>query len=70
MDIDDILASVSRNATGLLPDQPKRDLQALTRAWVNEKGAPELLPWPEELMGRVLKRIREQVGHCFASPWL
>ena len=57
MDIDDILAEVSG------PSQPQEidDHQELTRAWVNEKNAPEILPWPEELMDRVLARIRKQV---------
>lgn len=58
MDIDDILASVSG------PRIPQRtlDLQALTRAWVNERTAPELLPYPTELIDRVLERLRMQVS--------
>ena len=57
MDIDDILASVDDRT---IP-QETRDLQDLTRTWVNERCAPELLPWPAELMDRVLERIRQQV---------
>ena len=57
MDIDDILAEVE----GQSVPQEIHDHQALTRAWVNEKNAPEILPWPEELMQRVLERIRKQV---------
>ena len=58
MDIDDILAEVDP-----APAAPSEavDLQELTRAWVNEKNAPELLPWPEELLDRVMERIRKQV---------
>lgn len=58
MDIDDILAEVSG------PSQPQEidDHQELTRAWVNERNAPEILQWPEELMDRVLARIRRQVS--------
>lgn len=57
MDIDDILAEIDDNT-----ESPEtRDLQALTRAWVIERGAPEVLPWPEALMERVLERIRKQV---------
>ena len=65
MDIDDILAAVDPG-----PAVPAEtvDLQALTRAWVNEKNAPELLPWPEALMDRVTERIRAQVGRCRLSP--
>jgi GINS complex subunit 4 len=53
-DISDILNDVSRNndpfaddnyasTNGTYPGQA--DLQALTRAWVNERGAAELLPY-------------------------
>ncbi|GAB7355406.1 hypothetical protein MBLNU459_g5924t2 [Dothideomycetes sp. NU459] len=56
MDIDDILASVSA------PRIPQRtlDLQALTRAWVSERTAPELLPYPASLVERVMERLRMQ----------
>lgn len=56
-DISDILASVSG------PTIPQRtlDLQALTRAWVNERTAPELLPYPSDLISRVNDRIKQQV---------
>lgn len=57
MDIDDILAEVDGHG---IP-QETRDLQQLTRAWVTERSAPEILPWPTELMERVLERIRKQV---------
>ena len=58
IDIDDLLAQVS------LPSIPQQrlDLQDLTRAWVAERVAPELLPWPAGLMERVLRRIAEQVS--------
>jgi GINS complex subunit 4 len=56
-DIQDILASVSA------PSIPQRtlDLQALTRAWVNERTAPELLPYPTGLIERVMERAKKQV---------
>lgn len=56
-DISDILASVSA------PSIPQRtlDLQALTRAWVNERTSPELLPHPASLIDRVTDRIKKQV---------
>lgn len=57
MDIDDLLAEVAVDST----PQESRDLQELTRAWVAERTAPEILNWPEELMERVLERIRRQV---------
>jgi GINS complex subunit 4 len=57
MDIDDILADIDHNAA----PQETQDLQTLTRAWVAERVAPELLPYPEELMERILERIARQV---------
>ncbi|KAF2007785.1 DNA replication complex GINS protein sld5 [Amniculicola lignicola CBS 123094] len=57
MDIDDLLAEVTADAV----PQQQRDLQELTRAWIAERVAPELLPYPAELMERVLERIRRQI---------
>ncbi|KAK7552391.1 hypothetical protein IWX49DRAFT_610072 [Phyllosticta citricarpa] len=70
MEIDDILADVdqtfaaqTRAAAGGLPDfaSAAADLQDLTRRWVAERVAPEVLPWPEALMERVMRRIRGQI---------
>ena len=57
MDIEDILADVDGDAV----PQETRDLQELTRAWVTERSAPEILPWPESLMERIMDRVRQQV---------
>lgn len=57
-DIADILASVSG---GPLIPQAILDLQALTRAWVNERTAPELLPYPADLVDRTMERVAKQV---------
>ncbi|KAF1979840.1 GINS complex, Sld5 component [Bimuria novae-zelandiae CBS 107.79] len=57
MDIDDLLAEVSVDSIS----QETRDLQELTRSWVAERVAPEILPWPSDLMERVLDRIRRQI---------
>ncbi|MCJ1254182.1 GINS complex subunit [Lignoscripta atroalba] len=57
MDIDDILAEVD----GHPKPQEAGDLQELTRAWVTERSAPEVLPWPEQLMERMMDRIRQQI---------
>ena len=57
MDISDILAEVDNDAV----PQSTRDLQELTRAWVTERSAPEILPWPSVLIDRVLERIKRQV---------
>lgn len=61
MDIDDILAEVSRDSPAQQHEQAARDLQELTRLWVAERVAPELLPYPDALMERVLDRVRRQV---------
>lgn len=58
MDIGDILADLGPSS--LIPPETN-DLQALTRAWVTERCAPEILPWPESLMERVLDRVNAQV---------
>jgi GINS complex subunit 4 len=57
MDIDDLLAEVAVDSV----PQETRDLQELTRSWVAERVAPEILPWPSDLMERVLGRIGRQV---------
>ncbi|KAF1834858.1 GINS complex, Sld5 component [Decorospora gaudefroyi] len=57
MDIDDLLAEVAVDA---IP-QETRDLHELTRCWVAERVSPEILPWPSELVDRVLERIRKQI---------
>lgn len=43
MDIDDILHEVDPTFNAIPPET--RDLQALTRAWVAERSAPELLEY-------------------------
>ena len=65
--ISDILASVTHahnNALGSDESaQQEYDLQHLTRAWIAERMAPELLPYPVELMERTMTRTRAQACH-------
>ena len=61
MDIDDILAEI--DSDGEPPET--RDLRELTRLWVTERSAPEVLPWPTELMDRIGERIRRQASMLF-----
>lgn len=63
MDISDLLHSVS----GPTPSLHAEDLQALTRVWVNERSAPEVLPWPGALMERVGKGVGVLVSFLFGS---
>ncbi|RYO77838.1 hypothetical protein DL766_008833 [Monosporascus sp. MC13-8B] len=60
MDIDDILWEVDPTFDGI--PQETRDLQALTRAWVTERSAPELLNWPSDgFFERINERIKQQI---------
>ncbi|CAJ2513400.1 Uu.00g015190.m01.CDS01 [Anthostomella pinea] len=60
MDIDDILREVDPTFD-FVPGET-RDLQALTRAWVAERSAPELLDWPPDgLFERINDRIKQQI---------
>ncbi|KAH8675341.1 hypothetical protein BX600DRAFT_507586 [Xylariales sp. PMI_506] len=60
MDIDDILREVDPTLNAI-PDET-RDLQLLTRAWIAERSAPELLDWPADgLFERINERIKEQI---------
>ncbi|KAM0399821.1 hypothetical protein ACHAQC_003104 [Fusarium culmorum] len=60
MDIDDILHQVDPSSHGV-PSET-RDLQALTRLWVAERSAPELLEWPTDgLFERINARIKTQI---------
>ncbi|RDL29935.1 putative SLD5 Part of GINS, replication multiprotein complex [Venustampulla echinocandica] len=72
MDISDILRDLDHHAEDPFaaheedysPSQPsgEADLQSLTRAWINERGTTELLPWPQDnLIDRISTRIKSQV---------
>jgi len=41
-------------------DDPGEDLAKLKRAWVNERNAPEILPYLEELMEDMKEQVRNQ----------
>ncbi|KXS98819.1 hypothetical protein AC578_2056 [Pseudocercospora eumusae] len=57
-DISDILASVS---DPVVP-QKTLDLQCLTRAWINERTSPELLPYPNHLITHFSTSISSQIA--------
>ncbi|KAM0463865.1 hypothetical protein ACHAO4_000589 [Trichoderma viride] len=60
MDIDDILREVDPSSHGIPLET--RDLQALTRLWIAERSAPELLKWPADgLFERVNSKIKSQI---------
>ncbi|KAM9917905.1 hypothetical protein OXX59_009029, partial [Metschnikowia pulcherrima] len=59
MEIDDILADFERESRGptLTPEEIQ---QQLVTAMLNERMAPDLLPYKHELMATVLSRISDQ----------
>src|SRR5277367_4576346 len=64
LDISDILADV--NSSSLSPQDhlastAHLDHQQLTRLWTSERTCPDILPWPAELMQRVMSRVRAQI---------
>ncbi|KIW62916.1 hypothetical protein PV04_09804 [Phialophora macrospora] len=73
IDISDILADVSRSHNyAASSSQPQHysstdtdafaDHQLLTRAWQSERCAPDLLPYPNDLMTRVMSRLQAQIS--------
>lgn len=58
-DIDDILREFdSQNA----PSNAK-DYDDLLKWWINERAAPEILQYQEDLVERIMTRVRRQVKH-------
>ncbi|CCE61150.1 hypothetical protein TPHA_0A00650 [Tetrapisispora phaffii CBS 4417] len=58
----------NKEARALVNRQPQRqhfsatrDFEELMRVWRNERCAPELLPYPQLLIGRMMKRIQSQM---------
>ncbi|KIW99102.1 uncharacterized protein Z519_00765 [Cladophialophora bantiana CBS 173.52] len=71
IDISDILADVSRSQSYSTSTSHQysssdtdafSDHQLLTRAWISERCAPDLLPYPTELMTRVMARVQAQIS--------
>ncbi|KAK5046453.1 hypothetical protein LTR84_008256 [Exophiala bonariae] len=69
IDISDILASVTRSVPGdpssssvYLDTDTSTDHQLLTRSWISERCAPDLLFYPTELMQRVMTRVQHQIN--------
>ncbi|ODV83182.1 hypothetical protein CANARDRAFT_30273 [[Candida] arabinofermentans NRRL YB-2248] len=64
MDFDDILRDFESGSRGSVRnDEIERaeDVAKLTQAWIMERTIPELLPYEEELIDRLLGRIRKQI---------
>lgn len=64
MDFNDILkefeagASVKKETSD---KQKAEDIRKLTDAWIRERTIPELLPYEDQLLDRLLERIRKQI---------
>jgi GINS complex subunit 4 len=64
LDISDILAEVhssSLSPQDQLASTANLDHQQLTRLWTSERTCPDILPWPTELMQRVMARVQAQI---------
>jgi GINS complex subunit 4 len=64
LDISDILAvihSSSLSPQEQLASTAHLDHQQLTRLWISERTCPDILPWPTELMQRVMARVQAQI---------
>lgn len=57
MDIDDLLQEFDDNS---IP-AGTRDINDLTQAWIAERTAPEILPFQNDLLERLMDRVRQQV---------
>ncbi|KAG0655174.1 GINS complex subunit [Maudiozyma exigua] len=53
--------NLKTNATSTSIPSPQQDYNNLIILWRNERCAPELLPYPHNLMTRMLSRIQEQM---------
>ncbi|RPB26133.1 GINS complex, Sld5 component [Terfezia boudieri ATCC MYA-4762] len=56
-DINDILAEFDKRSV----PSSTQDLNDLTKQWIAERGAPEVLPYQGPLLERIMERIREQI---------
>jgi hypothetical protein len=57
MDIDDLLQEFDDKSV----PAGTRDINDLTQAWIAERTAPEILPYQNDLLERLMERIRAQV---------
>lgn len=57
MDIDDLLQEFDDNSV----PAGTRDINDLTQAWIAERTAPEILPFQNDLLERLMDRVRQQV---------
>ncbi|KAH8146479.1 uncharacterized protein LAJ45_09425 [Morchella importuna] len=57
MDIDDLLQEFEDKSV----PAGTRDINDLTQAWIAERTAPEILPYQNDLLERLMERIRAQI---------
>ena len=61
MDLDEAAQFLSQDTD--IPDTYHNDdCQALTKWWVNERFAPELLPYQADLVSGLMEMVEHQVG--------
>ena len=48
----------------LYADGEETKVRALMRRWLDERLAPDLLPWQGELVAEILEMLQSQVSQC------
>ena len=43
------------------------DVELLKKAWKNEKAAPDILPYEEDLVKRIQQLLEDAVGQCASA---
>lgn len=54
----ELTPALSQEAPREVPDEPA--VMRLAHAWLNERGAPELQPWPTHTIDTVLDQLQQQ----------
>lgn len=57
--MDDILAEFDAGAPSISSPQ---DVEHLTKFWIAERTAPEILPYQGDVLERLMERVRDQVS--------
>lgn len=70
-DLDGILKGLrhrhSRATRSSEPESGSEDLKRLQKLWIAERFAPDILPFDEPLITRIIERIRQQVGKLMCN---
>lgn len=50
-------------------DGPGDDIQSMQQAWINETNAPEILPYEQDLVNGLTRRLEDQVLRFLFFFW-